>query len=349
MIKLHIVGVTGYPGVYGGFETLVNNLVEHSLFKDKYKITVYCGKHYVNTDEDALVPYNVERVFLPLSANGISSILFDGIGLIYSRFKRADVVLVLGVSGAYMFPLLRVFGGPKIICNIDGLEWRREKWGSIARFVLRSLEWFAVRFSTVVVSDNAVISKYLFDSYGVKGHLIEYGGDHASTDVEVAYKFPFEKFDYSLCRIEPENNIEMILSTYSKSKRNLIIAGNWEHSKFSRSLKQEYGSYANIRCMPANYDPIFLIAIRSFSDLYIHGHSAGGTNPSLVEAIHFDAPIIAYDCDFNRSTLENQGNYFSSSQELCEILNNEHFEPTHLNMRQKYSWDRIVKEYSSLI
>ena len=349
-LHLHILGVTSYPGQYGGFETLVNNLLEQNIFVNNFNITVYCSTAHKADHHSDIIPKNIHREWISFNANGISSLIFDALALIRSARHSADVILVLGVSGAFMFPLVRLFTRSKIVCNIDGLEWNRDKWNIFAKLRLKLLEWFAVKFAHKIIADNEVISQYLLSKYRKTSVQIAYGGDHIQAMNDHRFDIPYDSFDYALCRIEPENNISMIVEAYRKLDRNIVIIGNWEHSKFSQDIRDRCKNVRNIFCMPAIFEKEFLSYIRTHSSIYVHGHSAGGTNPSLVEAIHFDVPIIAFDCDFNRATLKySDVDYFSSADELTIILQKNKHVATHKHLREKYSWKKISSQYVDLL
>ncbi|MFB0778026.1 DUF1972 domain-containing protein, partial [Aeromonas salmonicida] len=140
----------------------------------------------------------------------------------------------------------------KIITNIDGLEWRRDKWGWFAKYFLKLSEKIAVRCSDVVISDNQAISDYVLSEYGVTTSVIAYGGDHAFIDMD---EMPVNKEEYylSICRIEPENNVDMILDAFSKSGETIYFVGNWNASDYGKRLKGKYFEFENIEIV----DPIY--------------------------------------------------------------------------------------------
>ncbi|GHV66143.1 hypothetical protein AGMMS49928_00100 [Spirochaetia bacterium] len=171
-MRISIIGTAGIPARYGGFETLVENLVKNKT--DGIEYTVFCSaKLYQKKLENYL---DVKLRYINLNANGISSIFYDLICMLLSL--RSDVMLILGVSGSLFLPIIRLIYRGKIITNIDGIEWKREKWGKAARFILRLSEKAAVRFSDVVIGDNQGILDYIIEKYKRKAVLIEYGADH---------------------------------------------------------------------------------------------------------------------------------------------------------------------------
>lgn len=270
-----------------------------------------------------------------------------------------DAIVVLGVSGCLFLPIFRLLCRKKLIVNIDGLEHRRAKWGKVARWVLRKSEAMAVRLADVVIADNKGIQDYVWETYHRKAELIAYGGDHVLRDVpmetqlEVLQRYGVKDDDYAItvCRIEPENNSRMILEAFARSGRNLVFIGNWERSEYGRTLKAEFGNLENIHCVDAVYDLDTLYALRSRCRCYIHGHSAGGTNPSLVEAMFFGKPILAFDVVYNRETTNNEAYYFPSRDELVELLSLPDFkngEQLREYARQHYTWKHIAEQYEDL-
>lgn len=351
--RIDIVGIVGLPACYGGFESLVQNLVDFQ--SDNLRYTVYCsGNSYQVKNE------KYKRAFLkylPLKANGTSSIPYDILSLIFSMFRKPDVVLILGVSGCIFLPIFKLFSSAKIVTNIDGLEWRRDKWGKLAKLFLKCSEKIAVKYSDIIIADNEAISSYILEEYGLESKVIAYGGDHAIGNKETA-KIK-DDYYFTVCRIEPENNITMILDAFSQTKNNFKMVGNWNSNMYGRHLKEKYSSFHNIEMLDPIYDISVLFDLRSRCKGYIHGHSAGGTNPSLVEAMHFATPIIAFDCDFNRYSTENEAFYFNNAEELSALLN-ERSQLLHSTedafcaarmkeiAMQRYTWGSIVKKYEEL-
>ena len=242
-MKVAIIGTVGVPANYGGFETLVENIVRQNR-SDELEYSVYCSSK--NYNERHWVYRGAKVVYVPLKANGIQSIFYDVFSVLHA-LRQADVLLVLGVSGCCILPFVRLLSRKRIIVNIDGLEHRRDKWNKWVRKFLKFSEALAVKYADVIVSDNKGIQDYVLEEYGKKSALIEYGGDHVICDTsgmeeEILGKYQLSENGYSLalCRIEPENNVEMILRAFVASGELLIFIGNWHNSEFGRRLKEEY-------------------------------------------------------------------------------------------------------------
>lgn len=339
-----IIGTVGVPACYGGFETLVENL----LNEDDEKVTVYCSsKSY---DEQLKTYKNADLTYIPLNANGVQSIPYDMYALFHAAFiKRADNILLLGVSGALFLPIIRLFSKTKIVTNIDGLEWKRDKWNVWAKRFLKLSEKIAVKYSDIVVADNKGIADYVKQEYDIDAEVIAYGGDHAVVkDLSIAD----DGYALALCRIEPENNVELILEAFSQTKKNLKFVGNWQNSEFGISMKAKYQTFDNIDIVDPIYDIDKLFNIRQKCSFYVHGHSAGGTNPSLVEMMHFGKPIFAFDCNYNRATTEDKAQFFDSDAILVKLINVPTLVGNGENMKaiaeRRYTWKIVKQQYFNL-
>jgi glycosyltransferase involved in cell wall biosynthesis len=358
MKKIAIIGTVGIPANYGGFETLAENLVHfHQASSLTDLLTVYCSSKCYPTKASSYL--SAQLKYVPLNANGVQSIVYDLVSLVSAVWNRNNVILLLGVSGAVALPLIRLFSSAQIITNIDGIEWRREKWQGFSKRFLRFSEKIAVRFSHQVITDNEAIADYVKQSYGVDSHVIAYGADHAVAADAVAvdeYALP-ENYAFSVCRIEPENNIHIILEAFSKlNSHTLVMVGNWNNSEYGRALQEKYVSYDNIFLLDPIYDLGKLKTLRSQALFFIHGHSAGGTNPSLVEAMHFGKPVLAFDCIFNRCTTEDKSFFFKNTDELQYLIKTMDGADTYrigeqmLEIAQRrYTWRIVAEQYFALI
>ncbi|MEM8906825.1 MAG: DUF1972 domain-containing protein [Bacteroidota bacterium] len=356
--KLAVIGTVGVPAKYGGFETLAHHLVLH--LNQEYDMLVYASKKEYEESE-RLTQWNGARIqYVPLKANGFQSIFYDAYSIIHALIY-CDVLLVLGVSGCFLLPFIQLFSKKKIIVNIDGLEWRRPKWNRFAKAFLRFSESLACRFADEIVTDNQMLKEYVKIQYGIKSKLIEYGADHCKpvaiqeNDLE-RYAFLAQDYAFKVARIEPENHIQMILEAFAyEEAEQIVMVGNWNNSAYGRDLKQHYQHFPNIHLFDPIYDPRELNLLRSNAHYYIHGHSAGGTNPSLVEAMYLGLPILSFDVIYNRATTNNQAIYFNNVEELRTLLQQVNRLPLKAvseNLQdfafKKYLWKDIAQRYSQL-
>ena len=345
-----IIGTVGVPACYGGFESLAENLLPLPS-----PTRVYCSAQaYSERKSDFR---GATLTYLPLSANGISSIFYDSLSVLHALWKKTDVLLILGVSGAVIFPIARlVRPRARILCNIDGLEWRRAKWGTWAARFLKWSEKIAVKYADRIITDNEVIQKYVKDEYSKEASLIAYGGDHAvlgSSTTETSEVS--SSFALALCRIEPENNVHLILEGCSAARMPVKFIGNWSNSDYGTQLRRRYEDNPFIEILDPVYDLHELYRYRSNCAVYIHGHSAGGTNPSLVEMMHFCKPIIAFDCSYNRASTNNLALYFRDAKDLSKLLEKPldqstvQAEKLQDLARERYTWQVIKSAYEALI
>lgn len=351
--NISIIGTVGVPACYGGFESLVENLLDYTPENVQY--TVFCtSKKY----SEKLESYKgAKLVYLDLDANGMDSIMYD-----YKSMKMsldADIMLVLGVSGCMFLPFIRRKFKGKIITNIDGLEWKRDKWNPLAKWLLHYSEKQAVKYSDVVIGDNKGITDYVKEAYKKDAVLIAYGGDHVTKvqDDSLYEKYPYMKHPYAVtvCRIEPENNVHKIIEAFSRiPEKQLVIVGNWKNSEYGTNLKEQFSKFENIHLLDPIYESHEINWIRSNASLYVHGHSAGGTNPSLVEAMNFGLPILAFDCVYNRATTQDECLYWSTEEDIIDLVNNSEskFDAIANKMKElgakEYAWENIAKQYNEL-
>lgn len=347
-LRIAVVGTMGVPARYGGFETLAEQLAV-GISPQRAALTVYCQRSAYPEEAHASAFAGHRRVFVPLRANGPGSMVHDVLAMLHAALVvRADVTLVLGYSGAWALPLVRLLRpGMRVVTNIDGMEWRRAKFGAVARTTLRILEWFAAHFSQRVIADNAALVPIARAIHGIEPLLIAYGGDH--TLVEAAEPRVPPGYFLSIARIEPENNCHMILEAFAGSTQRLVFVGNWETSAYGRDLRERYGAQDRLQLLDPVYAQPELAALRAGAIGYVHGHSVGGTNPSLVEALFHTDRILAFDCAFNRCTLDGAGAYFDSSESLRGLTDSTtvgRIGAARLQaLRDRYRWDQIVDAY----
>lgn len=352
MRRVAIVSTQGVPACYGGFETLVENLLGDNCSSD-IEYTVFCSSINLKT---RLKEYKGAKLeYLNWSANGIQSLIYDSISLFKAR--NFDVILLLGASTPIM-PLLRKIIKGKIVYNVDGLSHTRDKYNKFTKWYIYTIKRDLVNCADVLISDNKGIQDYIKAEYGKDSHLIAYGGDHVlmsvsteeQADILSKYKFNKNEYAISVCRIEPENNCHTVLEAFARSGKNIIYIGNWNHSEYGKNLKEKYSKYTNIQICDPIYDTKILYVLRSNARVYIHGHSVGGTNPSLVEAMFFGIPIIAFNVIYNKETTFHKAYYFSDVDSLVDILNVEDLDGNIMKKLafENYTWKHIAKQYETL-
>ncbi len=356
--KVAIIGSAGVPAKYGGFETLAEYLAA-SLAED-YDTYVYCsGPIYQERPKELS---GARLIYLPFRANRFQGILYDIVSILNSLIRH-DVLIILGSPAGFMFPLRRLFG-KKLIFNFGGLDFKRSKWNALIKFYIKSTRRMAVMASNVVIADNVGIQEFIQEEYNKTSTVIPYGADHVEDSIQIREvdrdKYPFIEHQYmcAVARIQKDNNIEMILEAYLKSAVNmpLVIIGNWVNSSYGIALREKYNERENIYLLDAIYDQKLLNCIRGNATVYLHGHSAGGTNPSLVEAMYLKRPVLCFGSVFNRYSTNGLTHYFSNADELSKLLSKldeeERNKIAHSLKKyadSHYNWALITAQYKSQI
>ena len=364
-MKIAFISTRGIPNNYGGFEQFAE-YISVGLAKRGHDVTVY-SPHFHPYMENSYKGVRIKHIYSPETWMGssVGSFFYDFASL-RDALKREqfDIIYEAGYTSivpAYIWFDVKNIKRPVFTTNMDGLEYKRTKFNKwVQKFVFWE-ERMTVKHSHYLIADNMGIHDYYKDKYGKESKFLAYGADiHDDYSVEFLKEFGLEENNYYLlvARLEPENNIVMAIDGYLASVENghrpLIIIGktNTPHGK---ELVARYGMENAIRFIGGIYDFKKLNSIRKFSFAYFHGHSVGGTNPSLLEAMASDCFILANDNLFNRAVLKNNAEYYSTSAEVTDLLNN----MTLLAMRDKkrfieanleeiyteYSWDHLVDEH----
>lgn len=356
-MKLAIVGIQGLPNQYGGFETLSEYLVKYLV--DKHDMTVYCSG--VDQKGKPSEYHGAKLKYYDITSHGGKGILFDSLCLMDAVRGNFDVILVLGFGPGFVMPFISKKAKSKIILNFGGLDWQRDKWSSKAQQVIKTCEKLLVKNSAIIVSDNPKIQDYVMDDYGRESALIAYGGDQASplpiTD-GLREKYPFlkDKYAFEVARIQSDNNIEMLMQAFMKAQElPFVLVGNWKSTEWGREIKAKYEHEKPLVLLDAIYDKSILDVLRSNCYMYVHGHSAGGTNPSLCEAMYLGLPILAFSNGYNENTTNHQAIYFKDADDLSHIvktITKEELDAMRPLMKQfaneHYRWEGIAREYENL-
>lgn len=358
-LKIGIIGTRGIPNRYGGFEQFAEYLSK-GLVSKHHEMFVY-NSHNHFYQEKTWNGVNIIHCYDPEDYIGKSGqFIYDFNCIIDARKRKFDVLLILGYTSISIWG--RLF--PKdstIIINMDGLEWQRVKYSWLTQRFLLYAERLAVKFGNFLISDSTAIQSYLYNKYNVKSEYIAYGAEiYNNEDLSLLKQFNITQSGYYLimARIEPENNIETILEGFctSKSIRKMIIIGN-PTNKFGKHLVNRFKSDPRISFIGAIYDSKMVHTLKRFSFLYFHGHSVGGTNPSLLEAMASRALIAAHDNIFNRAVLGDNALYFKTSTDVCVLTGREIEEPLRNRMinknitliKEKYSQQKIIDNYEAFL
>jgi hypothetical protein len=350
-MKIGILGTRGIPNQHGGFEQFAE-FVAPALVSRGHKVFVY---------NSSLHPYKesswkgVELIKKADPEKGLGTIghfIYDLNCILDTRNRNYDVILQLGYTSSSVWASL-LPKGAAIVTNMDGLEWKRAKYSKPVRNFLKIAEKWAVSKSDKLIADSKGIQAYLLDKYRRNAEFVAYGATlFDSPDERALDKYELLKYSYNLliARMEPENNIETIIQGHLQSgtEKNLILIGS-TNKAYGTYLRDKY-EYHKTLFLGAVYDIDLLNNLRHFSSFYFHGHSVGGTNPSLLEAMASQALIIAHDNIFNRAVLGEDAFYFSSPHDIVSILKSQNGKPecpayienNNFKIEKYYSWDHIT-------
>lgn len=356
-MKIAIVGIQGLPNQYGGFETLSEFLVKY-LGKE-HEFTVYCSSIDQKGRPDKFLDAKLK--YYDITSHGGKGIMFDCKCLLNAAHGDYDVILILGFGAGPIMQFLSKKVKRKCVVNFGGLDWKRDKWSKKAQKVIKTCEKLLVKNAACIISDNQKIRDYVTEEYHKESELIAYGGDQASplpiTD-ELLEKYPFlgGKYAFEVARIQSDNNIEMLLQAFIKAQEMpLVLVGNWKSTDWGRSIKAKYKNEKPLVLLDAIYDKSVLDVLRSNCYLYVHGHSAGGTNPSLCEAMYLGLPIVAFSNGYNENTTNFNAKYFTDADQLCKIVktvSKDELDAMRPLLKayadEHYRWEYIAKMYEKI-
>lgn len=366
-MKIAIVGTHGIPAKYGGFETFAQE-VSQRLIKMGIEVEVYCNKDYEKNGLTELNGVNLRFSKYNKGASSIESVKYYNDSIKMSIKDNCDIVLSCGCGGALEIMCQHFKKRHSIIItNTDGIEHRRTKKNWLVRnFISKPIEFFAVHFSDHLIADSEGIESYLYQTYPCsknKTSMIEYGAyikTIADNHVGIEKEYGLKPHMYYLvvARLEKENNVSMIVDGYLKSHtdKKLVIVGNLDSRSYVEELlKRKSGS---VIFTDGIYDQNKLEALRLNCYAYLHGHSVGGTNPSLLEALGCGNIVIGHDNKFVREVTDNHMFYFANEIECAERIDevdnisiekyNELQESARRRIQNYYNWQRITEEYLKL-
>lgn len=357
--SLAILGARGIPAAYGGFETFAEELSTRLAARGR-DVTVYCERR----DPDAPAEYRGVRLeYVPAPNLGpLSTLVFDSLCLWRAR-KRHDVVYMLGYAAAFACFIPRLWGTPVWI-NMDGIEWKRSKWSALGRMWLRLMEALATRTGSRLLCDAEGILRHLQTRHRrlPPASVIPYGAPHVEDrDNELLNEFGLTAGGYYIvvARLEPENHILEILEGFRKSAsaRRLVVVGDTSRET-SYIARIKAIDDPRIQIVGGIYEREKLESLRLHAFAYFHGHSVGGTNPSLLEAMGCGNLILAHDNPFNREVAADGAVYFAEAGDIPDLIaaiEAPDFDGAALQARARdriatiYNWDRVVNVYEDLL
>ncbi len=359
-MKIAILGTRGIPNRYGGFERFAEEISKHFAAQGH---TVFVTQPSLTWQNHELLSgiFRVELRTPNFFPQNIQTLIYDFRSLCWAKHTSVDVILECGHSFAPSLLFFSKSFRKKIITNPDGIEYHRTKWGFWAKLYLRLSEALAFNLSAALVCDNRALINYYKLKYNRELFHIPYGAypleDVPSRD-KVNQLVPFDDYYLLVTRLTPENSIEVILNAFEQGTRNCVVVGRID-SNHGLKIVNRYGYLKNVKFLGPIYDQEVLNSLRFYSKGYIHGHSVGGTNPSLLEAMACGCCIVAHDNPFNRDVLGNLGFYFTSTENLLEkILVIEQLDINERKLKAEavrnrikmfYSWSSIADQYIKMI
>lgn len=355
-MKIAILGTRGIPNYYGGFEQCAEYLAL-GLVKKGFEVIVY-NSHNHPYQQEVWNGVQIVHCYDPEHKIGTAGqFIYDLNCILDVRKRNCDIVLQLGYTSSSIWGWLM----PKkavITTNMDGLEWKRTKYSQRVKKFLRYAESLGVKYSDHLISDSIGIQNYLKETYKADSSYIAYGATlFEKNNVEVLNNYKLLPYDYNMliARLEPENSIEIILDGVAESNlvRPFLVIGTHE-TAYGNYLKKKFSANTQIQFIGGIYDINILNNLRYYSNIYFHGHTVGGTNPSLLEAMASNSLICANDNDFNRYILGDDALYFKDKKEVANHLISINYEnsyyQTMLNENRKkisdiYDWERIIEQY----
>jgi glycosyltransferase involved in cell wall biosynthesis len=358
-MRIAMVGTRGLPARYGGFETAVEE-VGRRLVDRGHQVVVYCRTPLRKLRRTSTTYRGMELVHLPAPhKRSLETLTHTGLAVTHLLAHRPDAALVFNAANAPLLPALRAARIP-VATHVDGLEWRRAKWGPVGRRYYRMAEAMAVRWSDALIADAQGIADYYRREFDAPTTLLAYGAPLILPGSDRLAEVGLEPGGYHLvvARFEPENHVDVIVEGYrrSASEKPLVVVGS---APYSDAYTQRVHALADerVRFLGGVWDQEQLDQLYANCFTYLHGHSVGGTNPSLLRALGAGAAVIAFDVDFNREVLVEAGRYFQDASDVAALLEAAEDDPTAVQLDGKrsseraeaYDWDEVSTGYEGLV
>jgi glycosyltransferase involved in cell wall biosynthesis len=356
-LRIALVGTRGVPARYGGFETAVEE-VGRRLVEQGHEVVVYCRTTSGGPRPERHL--GMDLVHLPaLRRRSLETLSHTGASVAHLLVHRVDAAIVFNAANAPWLPLLRAAGIP-VATHVDGLEWKRAKWGGVGKRYYRVVEALSVRWSDALIADAQGIADYYRDEFGAGTEQIAYGAPRTAgigSDRLAEVGLTSRGYHLVVARFEPENHVDVIVDGYVRSgaRLPLVVVGSApyadDYTRRVHALADE-----RVRFLGGVWDQELLDQLYANSHTYLHGHSVGGTNPSLLRAIGAGAATIAYDVSFNREVLESSGRYFSTADDVAAAIETTEADPARTRrdgkkarlLAARYDWDDVARGYEAL-
>ena len=359
-MRIAMMGTRGVPAAYGGFETAIEEIGTR-LAARGHEVLVYCRGSQAKPDREYR---GMQLVHLPaLKSKSLETLSHTGFSTLHLlTHRKPDALFVFNAANAPFLPFLR-WGRAPIAVHVDGLEWLRGKWGPNGKRYYRWAEQSSVKRADALIADAAGIADYYRHEFDVDTRLIAYGATIiAEPAADRLPEMDVERHEYHVvvARFEPENHVLEIVEGYAASdaKRPLVVVGKAPYAaEYTDRIAAAAASDPRIRMVGGVYDQELLDQLYANALSYLHGHSVGGTNPSLLRAMGAGTLTLAWDVGFNREVLGSAGRFFTDSESLARELAAVEASPAEAvaigatlrdRAREHYDWDRVTDEYERL-
>ncbi len=359
-MRIALIGTRGVPARYGGFETAVEE-IGRRLVERGHQVTVYCRPSGADRPRTYL---GMDLVHLPAIRHRVAETLSHTAASVLHQVRRpSDVAIVFNAANAPLLPLLRARRVPTAV-HVDGIEWKRGKWGPVGRQWYRRSERLAVRLAGALIADARGIQDYYRDEHAATSWFIPYGApDTAGIGHGKLAAFDVRPGGYHLvvARMEPENHVDLVVAGYRRSRAccPLVVVGGAPYDTgYGGVVRAAADGDPRIRFVGPVWDQEALDQLYANSLSYLHGHSVGGTNPSLLRAAGAGAAVTAFDNGFNREVVATGGRYFLTPEAVAEALHEAEDDPgataergrrTRLTVLDRYTWDSVTEDYERML
>jgi glycosyltransferase involved in cell wall biosynthesis len=350
-----IIGTRGYPSYYGGFETAVRKIAPY-LASRGWNVTVY-GRPGATTDNDPEIDSRVRRkVTWGLETKSLSTLSYGLTAAIDAAFHKPDVALVMNVANGYWLPILRARGIPSLI-NVDGIEWDRAKWGRLAKAIFHHGARWTARFGDRMVYDSTSIASRWKHEFDLDGEYIPYGATFPG-ELPVEAGLTHRGYILVVARFVPENTVPEFLEAAQELSQRwpVVIVGSTGYGgELDDKVRALADGSNHVHWLGHVSDDSRLLGLWQHAGVYFHGHSVGGTNPALVQAMAAGAPIVARDTVYNREVLAEQASFVAAdpadiANALSEIMLapelGERWVAANVQRAQEvYTWEAVCAAY----
>ena len=362
-MRIALVGTRGVPARYGGFETAAEE-VGRRLVARGHEVTVYCRRQSGGSDLPPESYLGMRLVHLPAvrrkSLETLSHTALSALHLI--RHGGTDAAILFNAANAMVLPILRLRRLPTAT-HVDGLEWRRAKWGGTGQRYYRLAEALSVRWSDALIADARGISDYYVEEFGAATAEIAYGApvlEDAGADRLAELGLSPGEYHLVVARFEPENHVDVAIEGYLSSgvQHPVVVVGSAPYpGAHQRRIEELAARQPGVRLLGGVWDQDQLDQLYANALTYVHGHSVGGTNPSLLRAMGAGCAVIAYDVNFNRDVLGPDGSFFADAEQLAKRLVEMEGAPEEAHAAGRrlaeragavYSWDSVASAYEAL-